>query len=239
MIDPTIWADEDFGRLSYEEMILFIGMISNADDKGRLPGNALYLASTILPYKGLTTKQATVIRDNVVSIMSSVILYTIDGKEYIQLKNWLSYQSINKAHDSKYPPLPEDYGSDTVALPPNRIEEKRKEEKKKETEKEKSGDSPSSVYVTHFNSLFGKSYTVTNGRTQKLKARLENYSIEQILTALSNLSKSEFHHGKNDRRWEADPDFLIRNDETVDKWLNNGVKLPVAKPKSVLDELIP
>lgn len=134
MIDPTIWADESFGLLSSDAMIMFMGIISNADDEGRLPGNALYLASTILPYRGLTLKQATTIRDELLSQMKSVILYKVDGKEYIQLQKWLSYQSINKPSSSKYPPLPKDYRSATVGLPPNRIEENRIEKNRTEEE---------------------------------------------------------------------------------------------------------
>lgn len=136
MIDPTIWADEDFGNLSAEGMTMFIGIVSNADDEGRLPGNALYLASSIFPYKGLSVQKATLIRDEVLSKMHSANLYSVDGKEYIQLQNWSSYQSINKPTKSKYPPLPKDYRSTTVALPPNRIEENRKEKKGIETTRE-------------------------------------------------------------------------------------------------------
>jgi len=124
MIDPTIWADEDFGTLTPEAQIMFIGMFSNADDEGRLPGNALFLASTIMPYKGLTKDQATALRDEVLQQMQSIILYEVEGKEYLQFKKWSSYQSINKPTGSKYPLLPEDYSSDTVTLPPNRIEKK-------------------------------------------------------------------------------------------------------------------
>lgn len=132
MIDPSIWADEDFGSLDSEGQIMFIGMFSNADDEGRLPGNALFLASTIMPYKGLSKNEATKLRDKVLSKMKSVILYEVDGKEYIQFQKWASYQSINKASRSKYPPLPKDYRSATVSLPPNRIEENRIEKNRKE-----------------------------------------------------------------------------------------------------------
>lgn len=133
MIDPTIWADEDFGSLSADAMVMYMGMISNADDEGRLPGNALYLTSTIFPYRGFDEKKSNTLRNEILSKMKSVILYTVDEKEYLQFKNWLQYQSINKPSGSKYPPLPKDYRKATVALSPNRIEKNRKEEKGKET----------------------------------------------------------------------------------------------------------
>ena len=41
MIDPNFWESEDVSRLSLFARLLFIGMISNADDEGR--GRALSL----------------------------------------------------------------------------------------------------------------------------------------------------------------------------------------------------
>lgn len=75
-------------------------------------------------------------------------------------------------------------------------------------------------FIEKFNQLFGTNYTVTAGRIDKLKARLNHYTQDQIIKALVNLSRSSFHRGNNDRKWTADPDFLIRSDEMVDKWLN-------------------
>jgi hypothetical protein len=76
---------------------------------------------------------------------------------------------------------------------------------------------------------------VTEGRVRKLGLRLEKFSLSQILEALENLSLSEFHRGKNDRGWKADPDFLINSDEKVDKWLNVRVK---SSPKTSNDPLV-
>ena len=146
MIDPTIWADEDFGSLDSNAQIMFIGMFSNADDEGRLPGNALFLASTIMPYKGLSKEEATALRDSVLQQMHSIALYIVDGKEYLQFKKWVSYQAINRPTASKYPVMPEGYKSPTPpliedsvsnhgSLTPNRIEGKGIEKKRIETGK--------------------------------------------------------------------------------------------------------
>lgn len=159
MIDPSIWADEDFGNLSPMAQILFIGMISNADDEGRLPGNALFLTSTIMPFKGLSKEKSIELRNEVVTHMRSVILYAVDEKEYLQFMKWRSYQTINKASESKYPSLPEDYGSTTVVLPSKRIEEKLSKENIKDK------------------SLIGK----TPGEVPPVKERYGNIEINQIL----------------------------------------------------------
>lgn len=84
--------------------------------------------------------------------------------------------------------------------------------------------SNTSKYINTFNKLFNTKYTITNGRKEKLKTRLKTFPLKKILSALDNLSKSKFHRGDNDRGWVADPDFLIRSDEQVDKWLNKEGK---------------
>lgn len=89
------------------------------------------------------------------------------------------------------------------------------------------------IYVEKFNELFDGRFRVTDGRTNKLNARLKKYSMEEILTALESLSRSKWHRGENDRNWKADPDFLLRSDEQVDKWLN---KKPKSKSKKLSND---
>jgi hypothetical protein len=79
-------------------------------------------------------------------------------------------------------------------------------------------------YIEGFNKLFGTKCILTPFRQKKLKLRFKTFSSEQIEQALVNLSNSKFHRGDNDTNWKADPDFLIKSDEMVDKWLNKGGK---------------
>ena len=95
---------------------------------------------------------------------------------------------------------------------------------------------PFREYLSLFNKLFGKNYQPTKGRENKLKLRLKNYSLEQILQALTTLSESKFHRGENERGWQADPDFLIRSDEQIDKFLNSDS--PTVAHKSSLLEMV-
>jgi len=57
MIDPSIWSDEKLGLLSPLHRLLFIGLFSNADDEGRLPGHPNYIKSLIFPYDNDITPQ--------------------------------------------------------------------------------------------------------------------------------------------------------------------------------------
>lgn len=62
---------------------------------------------------------------------------------------------------------------------------------------------------------------LTPNRQSKLRNRLKNFTKDQILTAATNLSHSKFHMGFNDQKTKyATVDFILKNDERVEKWLN-------------------
>ena len=316
MIDPTIWADDGLGQLGLIERLMFIGLLTLADDEGVAKAEPIYLKANIFPYDTFSVEELETARDRLVDTLNSLQLFTSDDdKEYIQFLKWTTYQKLSKPQPTDNPKpkfkkmaipqsvrrdiairhglkqqgdkqevlchwcktnkgeicwitpswvhfknlemdhvIPESQGGTNISKnivlscrscnrirsnqvrvksessnPPNRIEENRKEKKGIE----ENGFVVS--YIEKFNELFHTKYTVTDGRTQKLKARLEKYPIEKVLEALSNLSKSDFHRGKNDRGWAADPDFLIRNDESVDKWLNHPVK---DQPKIIRSKII-
>lgn len=97
MIDPSIWQDEEFGSLSPNAKILFIGLFSNADDEGRIRANEAYLKSTIFMYDDkINVDDVRELRREVYSRMKAVQLYIVDGKYYIQLMNWDEYQKQHK-----------------------------------------------------------------------------------------------------------------------------------------------
>jgi len=87
-----------------------------------------------------------------------------------------------------------------------------------------------SVFINSFNEKFKTNFQETDGRKKKLMLRRKKFTENQLIEAISNLSQSSWHTGGNDRGWRADPDFLLRSDEQIDKWLNPS------KKKSVLDE---
>ena len=92
-------------------------------------------------------------------------------------------------------------------------------------------------FLARFNQLFGKSYRPTPGLKVKYLARLKLFTPSEILSAVESLAKSKFHKGENDRGWKADPSFLLRSDEQVDKW---RAKEEVFKPTTpTLASMIP
>lgn len=106
MIDPSIWEDEDFGKLTMAGKLLFIGLFSNADDEGRLRGNPAYLKSTIFMYDDTDLTTISDLLKQVTGIMKSVRFYEVEGKQYIQLLKWNEYQKQHKdrVQSSTLPP---------------------------------------------------------------------------------------------------------------------------------------
>lgn len=93
MIDPTIWQDEDFGKLSFGSKILFIGLLSNADDDGYIRANPLFLRSTIFMYDSITPEEVETDRTALTDLMKSVHYFQTNGNQYIHFIKWEIYQS--------------------------------------------------------------------------------------------------------------------------------------------------
>lgn len=75
--------------------------------------------------------------------------------------------------------------------------------------------------MLYYNKVFCKRCQVTSGRTRKIRARLRSFTPEQIMRAIENLKRSPFHNGKNPQGREYNsPEFLFRNDEQIERWVN-------------------
>jgi len=101
-IKPTIWTDARFISLSREARLLCIGMISFADDEGRLLASAAKLNGEVFPADDL--KSAIVLRWRDEVARSGIIsVYKAGGVEYAEFPNWKKHQRISKPQDSILP----------------------------------------------------------------------------------------------------------------------------------------
>lgn len=70
-----------------------------------------------------------------------------------------------------------------------------------------------------------KPLRATGKYTKAMKNRRLNFTKEEILQAARNLSQSDFHMGKNINHTKyATVEFLLRSDETIEKWLNERIE---------------
>ncbi|HHW14670.1 MAG TPA: hypothetical protein GXX28_07025 [Firmicutes bacterium] len=105
-IAPEFWSDAKVGELSPMERLLFIGCFSNADDEGRLPGNPAWLRANIFPFDEITLADVKAMRDRLVSLFRKLVLYEVDGDEYLAFLNWDKYQKPKYKRPSKIPAPP-------------------------------------------------------------------------------------------------------------------------------------
>lgn len=102
-IKPEFPESESMGRVSRDARLLFILLWTASDDAGRLRGNSRMLASRLLPYD----EDAPSLIDGWLAELvreKSIVIYKVDGQTYIQIRNWLIHQKIDKPSKSKIPP---------------------------------------------------------------------------------------------------------------------------------------
>lgn len=106
MIDPSIWEDEAFCKLSYPARVLYIGLISNADDYGRGLGDLQSLKNKVFGYDKISLQSVSKWRLEVCQTLPNVLFYPRQSKKYYQLTKWKSYQYIreDRIRVSKIPP---------------------------------------------------------------------------------------------------------------------------------------
>lgn len=102
MLDGGVWANEHFASLPPMARLLQIGIINLADDQGRMKSHPAYLRSQIFPYDDVSIDD---IRQWLELIMANgmIVVYEAEGKDYLQLVNWWTYQSLSFAAPSEYP----------------------------------------------------------------------------------------------------------------------------------------
>lgn len=113
-IKPETPQSASMGRLRRESRLCFILLWTLADDAGRLRGDSRMLASLLYPYDDDA-------KDHIEGWLADLVKekciqrYEVDGDHYIEIRNWLTHQKIDKPSKSKIPPPPEP--SRTLANP--------------------------------------------------------------------------------------------------------------------------
>lgn len=105
-IKPEIWQDEDIGDLSNDARVLLIGLVTMADDEGRLRANTTQILGHIFPYDDVPpAKLKRWVKE--LADINTILTYVVDGKPYIAFRHWKRHQKINRANRSELPPPPD------------------------------------------------------------------------------------------------------------------------------------
>ncbi len=108
MISPEIWASSSFAELSDFAKLVFIGLISNADDEGKGEADPALLKSTLFPRD--EKKRAADVKSALSEIArsTSTLFYSVEGKNYYALVKWKAWQKLDRPTPSKIPNPPQE-----------------------------------------------------------------------------------------------------------------------------------
>jgi hypothetical protein len=106
MIDPSFWIDEKLGTVEPVIRLLFMGLISQADDEGRLNGHPALVRSLIFPYDHHITPDDLDEWLNILARLNLILRYEVDQQKYILVVNFKKHQTINRPQPSKLPAPP-------------------------------------------------------------------------------------------------------------------------------------
>lgn len=114
IIKESICSSDNLNNLTAEEEVFFYRLTVNCDDYGRLDARPQILRAKCFPLKLDKIKEkdiekwlSSLARENL------IILYKIDGREYLQLATWADHQQV-RAKKSKYP-APDSEGSTLIS----------------------------------------------------------------------------------------------------------------------------
>lgn len=93
MVYSKLWSCLQFRDLSDKAKLLYIGMITLADDDGRLLGDPAYLRGQIFTFDDISLKLTAKLRQEIIDV-GLVTYYETDGDWYIEHPNWKDYQMI-------------------------------------------------------------------------------------------------------------------------------------------------
>lgn len=106
-IKPELWHDEAVGEVSRDARLLFIGLITMADDAGRLRFTAPAVLGHVFPYDDDVTAAKLRRWLDELLLHGLAATYDHDGREYVWLPGWRENQRINRVSPSKLPCPPD------------------------------------------------------------------------------------------------------------------------------------
>lgn len=129
-IKPDVWRDADFNDVSIESRLIFLALISNADDEGRLSGSDKMMNSIVFPTDAIPMKRFSRWLDSLED-RGMVRRYNVATRPFVDIPNFTKHQVINKPSPSTHPSWDErDSGSDPVVLPSSSLPRARVVERK-------------------------------------------------------------------------------------------------------------
>lgn len=104
-VKPELWQDERFVEVSYAARLLYIGLITQADDEGRQSANPSLLRARVFPFDA---PDLDTIETWLTELAGADLIerWHVDGRDYLRLTTWADDQRVDRPTPSKVPPPP-------------------------------------------------------------------------------------------------------------------------------------
>jgi hypothetical protein len=105
-IKPEIHSSPSLARCSRDARWVFAGLLTLADDAGRLRDLPKQIAGNLFPLDEDVTIEMVVGWLNELEAVGCIVRYDAEGSAYIYLPGWDAHQRISKPSKSRIPPPP-------------------------------------------------------------------------------------------------------------------------------------
>jgi hypothetical protein len=225
-IKPDLWQDETLAQVSVGARLLFIGLISMADDEGRLRGNPKLIRAEVFPYDVSKEVNVESWLDELVG-SRKVVRYVVDEETFLWLPKFTEHQFIRKPSASKCPTPPE-RTSDALVTHQCVTSDARKGREGKGREEEGRGQSPDGdALVALWNSTADPKMPRCEGlRTKKRREQADALLVvvpfPEWPKLIGQANASAFCKGENDRGWRLSLSAMLKQPELALKVLEGN-----------------
>jgi hypothetical protein len=115
-IKPEFWSSPDIAALSDSDRLLFIGLWSYVDDRGRGRDDVALIVAALYPHDMVANPRDTVakVRDGLARLSEAnlILRYTVASRTYFLVTGWGKHQRVDKPKASRIPePTEEENGT--------------------------------------------------------------------------------------------------------------------------------
>lgn len=257
-ITSDISIDEKIAQVAEENptaALMWPWIVTALDDWGRMGANPMEVKLTVFPAFPFTSKEIA----EAIKLYDRFELahyYIVEDKPFLAVDPsiWYKYQTYieskrKEKQTSKYPSPPNapwlnnQQQLATIAdsqqqVAENVLSPSPSPSLTKEKEYVGPGQAETDDFVKEIFEFYCKTLGVkrklTKGRRDKIKARLKDFTVDELKQAITNLAANEFITGNNDsKKFYAEVEYVFRSTEKTEHWLRsneqrtNVVELPL------------
>ena len=213
-VKPELFSSFTMSSVSIPARFLFVGLLTEADDAGRLMDSPKKLCGILFPHDENVTERKVAQWLNELVDAGCINRYSAGQGRYLFFPNWTDHQKISHPTESKFPEpsgeTPENFQSDSGDIPPGKGTGKEEREQGKGRGSDSDGDAVTALSES-FDS-FWKFYPSRQGKklgkdkARKIWDRLKPAERDLALIGVHHYAESTINgpYAKDAERWLRD-----------------------------------